>query len=164
MGRNQDLYRSLISANAVQVSDDSELRNKDYESLGRHGQQYSKILESYSNHLNYTLSFKRTMKKVFFWVAIAIMALCIIGVIIFGTVVVFNANNEEFNIQDYLIPLFTALTSFLTVFIIIPKIIAKYLFNSNEDDVMKNVVSSIQDYDKYVRGDLRNKEDNLNHT
>ncbi len=158
MDENEDLYDSLTSNSAVLVPNDSALRDKDYENLGKHGQQYTEILDTYSKHLNKTLSLKRLMKKVFFWVAVGIMGFCILGIIAFVIVVAANAKNENFNIQDYIVPLFTSITSFLTVFIVIPKIIAKYLFNSNEDDVMKNVVSSIQDYDKFVRGDLRNKD------
>lgn len=83
------------------------------------------------------------------------MILCVLFIICSVLFVIYEYKQDtDFNVQDYIIPVVTAISSFLTVFIIIPKIIAEYLFNSSEDAVMKDIVSIIQDYDKYVRDNL----------
>lgn len=41
-----------------------------------------------------------------------------------------------------------AVSSLIVAFINIPKIIAQYLFNNNEDDNMNSIIKNIQDYDR----------------
>lgn len=125
--------------------------------MKRHSINYDEILSDYTTHVNKTLKSKRIMKIIFFVISVSIMVLSIIFLIWGGFFVASQSKSENFNIQDYLIPAISALTSFLTVFIIIPKIIAKYLFNSKEDSAMKDVIESIQNYDKNVRKELIKK-------
>lgn len=51
-------------------------------------------------------------------------------------------------------PLVTAMTSMISTYIAIPKIIAKYLFNKDEEANMTSVVGKIQEYDTNVRGTI----------
>lgn len=149
------LINSLLSYN--QIKNDEDLRQSDIGSLGRHICDYDNILRNYATHVDKTLKHKRIMKAIFFGLSVFTMFACII---IIGVCVIYllsNICNQNFDILDYLAPSITAITSFLTVYIIIPKIIAKYLFNSKEDEVMKNIIASIQEYDKYIRDSLHNK-------
>lgn len=41
-----------------------------------------------------------------------------------------------------------AISSLIVAFIKIPEIIAKYLFNTQEDDNMNKIIKNIQDYDR----------------
>lgn len=162
IGRRRQLLNSLSSS--IRVSNDDELLDaRDKKSLKSHSYNYDNILSEYSSHVSKTLKTKRFMKLFFFWLSILVMIFCIVFIV--GSVIVIfseSKNNSNFSIEDYIIPSFTALSSFLTIFIVIPKIIAEYLFNSNEDSVMKDIVSSIQEYDKYIRKDLHNTETNEN--
>lgn len=146
------LINGLSSSNKIKNDDD--LRQTDIGSLGRHISDYDNILRNYANHVDKTLKHKRTMKIIFFGISVFTMFSCIliVGLCIFHLLK--NILDDGFDILDYIAPTVTAITSFLTVYIIIPKIIAKYLFNSKEDDAMKNIIASIQDYDKYIRDSL----------
>lgn len=151
-----ELAGFLIQSNSVRVNNDDELLEvRDKTSLKKHSRNYDSILNEYTSHVEKTLKNKRFMKMFFFWLSISVMILCVIFIICSVLFVIYEyKQNTDFNVQDYIIPVVTAISSFLTVFIIIPKIIAEYLFNSSEDAVMKDIVSIIQDYDKYVRDNL----------
>lgn len=150
----EDLLNRLSSDNKVENDSglNRDLREKDIDSLGNHINDYDNILRNYSNHVDKTLYHKRIMKICFFTMSILIVIACTVITIICIICLLCNIGDTNFNIIDYIIPTITSITSFLTVFIIIPKIIAKYLFNSKEDESMKEIISSIQEYDKYIRG------------
>lgn len=147
----------LDSSSTVHIEHDDALKDlgiKDSDSLSRHSENYDDILKNYTNHVSETLKSKRNMKLAFFIVALSTMGLTVLSIAACVIIIAINAQNESFDVQDYIVPVVSALVSFLTTFIVIPKIIAEYLFNSNEDSVMKDIVSSIQDYDKFIRNDL----------
>ncbi len=45
--------------------------------------------------------------------------------------------------------------SFLTVFIVVPHTIAKYLFNTDEEKYMTDIIKSIQVHDAEIRKGMR---------
>lgn len=47
-----------------------------------------------------------------------------------------------------------ALVSFLTIFFVIPKVITEYLFNSEEEKYMSEIIKNIQNYDKANNPDV----------
>lgn len=47
--------------------------------------------------------------------------------------------------------LLTALTTLLGTFMVIPKMITKYLFNEKEEKHLADMISKIQDYDRDIR-------------
>lgn len=156
LGKN--LIKRLHSSE--QIYTEKELARNDIKSLKSHTRGYDKILTSYVFHIEQSLKQKRGMKIVFFVISMIIMLSCVGGVIVCICFIVHDTQSETFNISDYIIPAITAMTSFLTVYIIIPKIIAKYLFNSKEEHIMKDIVSNIQDYDKYIRNTLHEENHN----
>lgn len=153
----QDLLTNYLRLGGIRVKSDDDLKKRDIDSLKKHTDDYDTILNSYSDHVSKTLKSKRIMKCVFFWLSFSIMSLFSLLIIACPILFLIKPTTGNARLLDYIVPAITALTSFLTVFIVIPKIIAKYLFNSNEDTVMKDVVSSIQKFDKYVRNGLRGK-------
>lgn len=153
--RCNDLLNTLMPDN--QIDNDSDLRKVDMDSLSKHIKDYDDILRNYAKYVDETLSQKRKMKNMFFIVSILTMIFCVIIVAICVKCLLDNFYNPEINALNYIVPTLTAIASFLTVYIIIPKIIAKYLFNSKEDKAMKDIISSIQEYDKYIRDSLHNK-------
>ena len=156
----EDLINRLSSNNKIE--NDFELNHsllqEDIESLGKHIIDYDNILRNYSNHVDKTLQHKRIMKIWFFVMSLLIVFACTAITIICIICLIHNIGDTDFNIIDYIVPTITSITSFLTVFIIIPKIIAKYLFNSKEDESMKEIIASIQEYDKYIRGIYTNNK------
>lgn len=153
---NSEERFNLISnlLDSQQLRSDNDLKNLDIKSLGQHIGDYDTILRNYSTHVAKTLKHKRVMKIAFFCLSVFAMLVCVVLIIICVCLLLFNITKENFDVFDYVTPTITAITSFLTIYIIIPKIIAKYLFNSKEDKAMRKIISSIQDYDKYVRDSL----------
>lgn len=133
------------------------LQRSDYSNIAVHNDEFTELLKSYTSFVDETLKNKVEMKKRFFW--LSFFTLIAVSTIMVGSIisVFWSSWQENFSIEDYILPVLTSLCSFLAAFIIIPKIIAKYLFNSKEEKVMKDIVNSIQQYDKDVRDDLNNK-------
>ena len=149
-----------VLSNILTVKNDEELLEaSDEKSLKEHSKNYDTILLNYTSYLEKILNSKRIMKNFFFWMSFSIMIICILCMVILIFVAISLANNENFDITNYIIPFCTSIISFLTVFMIIPKIIAKYLFNNNEEAVMQTIIASIQEYDKYIRTQLTDKND-----
>ena len=150
-----ELIDGLLSSN--QILNDEGLRQNDINSLGKHIRNYDDILYNYAKHVDKTLRHKRIMKFWFFLISLSIMFICMLSTAICVVFLCVSIYNGSFDVMDFLTPTVTAIISFLTVYIIIPKIIAKYLFNSKEDKEMKSIIVSIQKYDKYIRNSLHKK-------
>lgn len=152
-----------LLGDVLRVKDDDELLEAiDRKSLKEHSKNYSSILSNYTTYIEVTLRTKRKMKLFFFWLAFSVMVTSVISLIALTVFTLISSQKEDFNASNYIIPCATAITSFLTVFIVIPKIIAKYLFNNNEENIMQKIVESIQEYDKYIRIHLRDEPKNDN--
>lgn len=137
-----------------QTTMDRDLNMSDITSIKSHNKSYTDLLESYTEFISKTLNAKRKMKNCFYWLSFLVMAAFSI-IIIAGIILLFrNAEVLKSDYRDYILPALTALSSFITVLIVIPKIIAEYLFNSSEENIMNEVVKNIQEYDKTVREKL----------
>lgn len=136
------------------VESDAELRRGDSASLLEHNEQYTALLKAYvrdfeansANKLkNKQYVFKISMKML---VGIPVFSLLLIGVtlvaLIFGCITALDTVPE----------LLAALVSLLGTFMVIPKIITKYLFNKKEEENLVNIINKIQEYDKDIRGRL----------
>ncbi len=49
----------------------------------------------------------------------------------------------------------SSMAAMMTVFIVLPKIMTKYLFDVEEEKNIYNIVKQIQDYDQVIRENLR---------
>ena len=157
---DNDLRFNLIShlLDSQQLRSDDDLEDLALKSLGKHTQDYDTILRNYSTHVEKTLQHKRIMKVIFFGLSVFTMLSCVALIVVCIGILLFNIPKENFDVIDYIAPTITAITSFLTVYVIIPKIIAKYLFNSKEETAMKDIITSIQNYDKFLRDSLHQKD------
>lgn len=107
-----------------------------------HEASYTTILSAYSTDLEDTLTKKRQYKSVVFWLSFAL--LCLFPLLLI--VVLFFSNRYE-DLYKACLAIIPTLISFLTVFIVIPKVITEYLFNSEEEKYMSDIIKNIQDYD-----------------
>lgn len=132
-----------------------ELRENDRKSLSDRNDQYGNILSQYVDHIAKSLKSKRYMKVWFFVISLVIMLAFVLFLIIFCSVIFVSFKDDaSFSIKYYLLSIIPVITSFLAVFIIIPKIITKYLFDSKEDYAIRDVISDIQKYDRKIRKNL----------
>lgn len=160
MSKKDDMntfFRSVtpkIRSSEQLKNDKALLGSTDANSMKEHSREYDKLLRSYTTYVEKTLKFKRITKNMFFWSSLFILIISVICMFICICLALHNIQHENFVYVDYIIPCATSFLSFLTVFIIIPKIIAKYLFNSREEAIVKDIIASIQEYDKQIRKNL----------
>lgn len=111
-----------------------------------HETAYTKILDAYAKNIEKTLEKKRCYKSLIFWLSFGLL----IGVFILLVVllVILLWKKPFSGITEWCSIVIPALVSFLTVFFVIPKVITEYLFNSEEEKYMSEIIKNIQNYDK----------------
>lgn len=103
---------------------------------------YEKILESYSESIKNNLTFK-CFSRFFTWalVTFVFISVSVKAIEILEKCVSIGIENQ--------IPIALAsLGSLLTVIIAIPKIIAEYIFNKEEDQYMVEILKNLLDFDR----------------
>lgn len=122
-----------------------------------HTQAYTQLLYSFIRQSHFSSTLKNKLKAIFFGIIVFLMILLVIIFyysiyktfkIINSSEVTDSVNKENF---EYIAGAITAMISSLVTVIIslfkLPKIIAKYLFNPEEDKNMVSVIEKIQNYD-----------------
>ncbi len=108
----------------------------------KHEDAYTKILDAYAADIVETLEKKSIYKSHVFWLSFSLLvgvSLLIVYLLRFKTLS---------TVTEWCMVVLPALVSFLTVFFVIPKIITEYLFNSEEEKYMSEIIKNIQNYDK----------------
>lgn len=118
----------------------------------KHSKSYSDLLDVYVQSVQLNMRLKKWFKILFFAITMTILVAI---VVIFALSLVYackkyskinNINIEAIaSIVTIILP---SICSLIIAFIKIPEIIAKYLFNIQEDKYMNSVIKNIQDYDK----------------
>lgn len=133
----------------------------------KHSKSYSDLLTIYVKSVEDNTNLKKWFKILFF---IFTMGSLIAIIIFFGLSLKYacssflkfeksnNINTET--ILSVITVLFPSFASLIVAFIKIPEIIAKYLFNIQEDKYMNSVIKNIQDYDKSMFA-LRQRAENV---
>ena len=113
-----------------------------------HSKKYTDILGVFIKNSKNTSRQKLMFKCVFFYFSLASLGLITLLFIVLSIILMIK-NTNEVNIS-VLSTLGTTFVSLLSMYLIIPKIIAKYLFNRKEDENMITIIKSIQRYDERV--------------
>lgn len=145
--REKQLVRLLMEKtdNTTEISD-RELSSSDKQNMIRHGELYTRLLSIYVEHAEQTLRAKRRFKKEFYGLCEHILRiscgvfLCMVFLMMTGVVSMADP-----------VALIGTFVSFLTVFIVIPQLITKYLFNLEEEKYMTDIIKSVQDHDVKIR-------------
>ena len=139
-----DILRALNQLHGDKVKSDNQFNKPTPKD--DHEQAYTKILDAYADNIHRTLKTKRLFKAMVFWLAFALLALVFILLVF---LLVWSIWKKPFTgVKEWCTVIIPALVSFLTVFFVIPKIITKYLFNSEEEKYMSEIIKNIQSYDK----------------
>ncbi len=141
------LIGSLIEQNPqTEEMSDSSLMFRDKENMIKHGILYTRLLGVYVSNAKNTLPKKLKLKEDFYHLCVFILsftcAMFFIVIFLMLTGVV-PADNIAVIIGTFV--------SFLTVFIVIPHTIASYLFNSEEEKYMTDIIKSMQEHDVEIR-------------
>lgn len=129
-------------------------------SMNEHSREYTKLLEEYIKNSKKTSKQKKLFKNVFFWVAIGTL---FFSFFLFAGMCIYFSLQDFLKIQiEDLSGLISSLVGLLSLYIIIPKIIAEYLFNVKEDKHMAKIVKSVQKYDSKVFANMNTIESSEN--
>lgn len=160
-----DDYRKVYEENLIlttstmdEVSESTSLLENEERELSERGDLYTALLNAYVTDFDVRHTQNRDFyKKEFFTTVMRLFTLAIFGSICALIIVSIknSGNNTELSV------IITAFGTIISSLIIIPKIIAKYLFPLDEDDKVADMVKTMQRND-CNRINLRNgtKDDN----
>ena len=154
--RKIDWKKSVPATDGISdYSDSSNSNNISDDELNKHQKNFTDLLAIYVSNTDSSAKLKNKLKRVFFIVAIiawlaplAILAwtLRFIGQQIQQLQGINNINAES--IVGMVTIITPSFVSIIVAFLKIPEIIAKYLFNPEEDSNMNSVIENIQKHDK----------------
>lgn len=133
------------------------LKNDDTQSAEalKHSKSYSLLLDTYVQSTKTSARIKNMLKCLFFLITMGTMVAVVfffyytLKFVIGSFNKIGNMNNISLEmILSMATIILPAISSLIVAFIKIPEIIAKYLFNTQEDDNMNKIIKNIQDYDK----------------
>lgn len=136
--------------------DDKKLTNDDLTSsdnlhLSKHNEEFSDLLLSYVNNYKASSSLRLISRKVMFLVSIVVMVLVtltVIVVVIWSCAYVVNSCGDVVAVVPTVVG---AVVSLVSVFMVIPQIIANYLYNAEEEKYLSEIIGKIQEYDSRIR-------------
>lgn len=158
-----NIFSSFFS-NGVRIGPIEDSTLIDYNEVLKHHERYTRLLSTYVNNTRINLYAKNLIKVTFFIITMWIwITLIILFKSSFHEVLkIINSQNvnEDYikSTIDLLAALVPSLISLITSFIVIPKIIAKYLFNMKEEKSMIEIIKSLQTYDNELYKYTYNKE------
>ena len=125
-----------------------ELQKNDIEGLKKRSQHISKLYESYVEYYKNKCDLNIKLKQSFFNFFMIFLAFIIIAIPIIILIISLICDLYD----DELIAIVaSSAASIITAIIIIPKIIAKYLFSTDEDTVISELLKEIQNNDIETR-------------
>lgn len=123
----------------------------------KHSKSYSKLLDIYVISTKRNVVIKNILKILFFIITMGSL-IAVVFIFYWTLKYAFNIIGEFENLNDISLEavlsivtiILPAISSLIVAFLKIPKIIAKYLFNIEEDNFMNSVIKNIQEYDKVM--------------
>ncbi|MGN1153686.1 MAG: hypothetical protein ACI4S3_06625 [Candidatus Gastranaerophilaceae bacterium] len=135
---------NFLSAPKTDIVNDDNFNKNLENNIKSNNEKYNEILNTYSKNLAITLKNKRIHKNIMFGVVTVLIVAIPIFFIIACYCIIINGNN---NISEIIIKILPEFISFLTIFIVLPKIISKYLFNTKEERYMVEIIKNMQNHD-----------------
>lgn len=107
--------------------------------------KYTELLESYTTITKVRFTLKEIHKWLFFWMVIVACGYCL--VLAYRLVSrILSVEDPQF-IIDSVAVIFAAFTAFVSTVIAVPMTITKFLFNTNEDDNITQLIQHTQEHD-----------------
>lgn len=134
-----------------EVSNEQYLDNSDNSLLISHNSSFEQLLSDYVQTAERNQKVKYRMKIAFFIISMFLfvsLPITLIGVSIYS---VYGLLNSDANLVNLIVPFVSLLGSTLTSIIVIPEIIAKYLFDPSEDKNLSDIIANMQKYDMSIR-------------
>lgn len=137
----------------IPVETDDAMEKSDKSYIRVHNNNYTKLLDSYVTNASKSLEQKRTFKKIFFWGCVITMVLTLL--ILAASLIIAAFMDNTIQIMTSII---ASTVSFASVFIVLPRVIVVYLFNTADEKNMTDIIKNMQDYDKFVRENIGNAD------
>jgi Fe2+ transport system protein B len=142
------------TSNIQVVNSDDALRKSDASSLSEHNEQYTLLLKAYVEDFKENSINKKTNKQDLYKIAKNLLLwIPIITLILVFIILILIASNK-IEMIEALPELISAMATLLGTFMVVPKIITKYLFNKEEEKYLAKIIGKIQEYDSNIRGGL----------
>lgn len=159
---------SLVSpnSNATPVPTDHAFDQEDLgrfdqwsiEKLKERDELYSSMLSGYEAYVKTVLTSNLVRQEHFYEISMIVLLLSPIQF-----VVCLSYCMQHLPDVTAIVTLLTSITEVLGVLLVIPQIIAKYLFNTGETTSINSIVSAIQTYDIEIRKGIRSTANNKPH-
>lgn len=160
---NEETFLSMMGEiSSTNNKFDDEYINNDKRSMSEHNKCYTTILKAYSETLKDNILEKNKLKKCFFWICSAILvgiALAFVSCLCISLYYIFAYPGISFDIASIVSVMGAMATAFISSFMILPKVITRYLFNKKEEENMMNVINKIQEYDTKIRQNIKEHDD-----
>ena len=131
------------------IASDEELQSDDRLRMSERNKKYSEVLDAYIANTKRVLWVKLIFRIVFLVVSIG----ALVGVFFVFCMVLWWASHGEIEVGhlEITVSIISSMVSMMTVFIVLPKIMTKYLFDVEEEKNIHNIVKQIQTYDQTIR-------------
>ena len=137
----EKLFHQFVKNAYSDISSDDELQNDDRIRMKERNKKYSEVLDAYVSNTKKVLWIKLVFRVIF---------------VVFCAVLWWAANGKiEAGYLETVVTIISSMAAMMTVFIVLPKIMTKYLFDVEEEKNIYNIVKQIQDYDQVIRENLR---------
>ena len=153
ISNNRNLIEHILNRNdnRQQVSSDEELHQSDNSNLHQHNAQFTALLEAYVKAFEKNSTKKIENKQEVFKIAKFLLLSIPISTIFLLFITLFLLISDKVDVLEILPGLTAALISLIGTFVVIPKMIIKYLFNKKEEKYLAEIIGKIQEYDKNIR-------------
>lgn len=153
ISNNRNLIEHILNRNdnRQQVSSDEELHQSDNSNLHQHNAQFTALLEAYVKAFEKNSTKKIENKQEVFKIAKFLLLSIPISTIFLLFITLFLLISDKVDVLEILPGLTAALISLIGTFVVIPKMIIKYLFNKEEEKYLAEIIGKIQEYDKNIR-------------
>lgn len=145
---NGEKYLNYLeeSVNTDEIATDTMLAGNDNRHLIRHNENYTKLLTCYVENISRTLLAKFYFKIIFFGVVMLAIA-AVMVMFICSLICALGSNSLEIAVTAVV----GAFVSVISATIVLPSIIAKYLFNLDEEKDAVEIIKGMQEFDKTIR-------------
>lgn len=150
---NQETFE--FTENSVSYTDVAN-SIRDWQKIDDRNSLYTSFLIEYYNYIINILEFKKMKRIQIYRFSLAVLSVPMIGIVMTLCVLVQN----DLSTLGNLVALITTLGTVISTIIIMPAKIGEYLFNNDDTQQMVEIIKNIQDYDKNVRVDMRERKKN----
>lgn len=147
------IFKRYVQSTYSEIKSDDDLSKDDCDRMKERNGKYSEILSVYTKNVKRVLWIKLIFRVIFLLVSVG----ALVGTFVLFCVILRWIACEKIDIgyMEAIVSIVSSMVSMITVFIVLPKIMTKYLFDIEEEKNIYNMVKQIQDYDQMIRKNMK---------